>query len=202
MKKILVIVLLLALITCVLAGCVEEGVVTPTPIQAQRAEATPTSTLIHTPKPTTTRTTTPITTPTPTTTPTSNHTLTSTQKSWHKVTNFTGRGNYMGTGSEITKPFMINEDEWRIRWSFKVDPGCPTTYAPFYFVVYPEGGYVEAGRYVNHIENITHVPYSIGTVSSNSTIYGGTTYIHQGPDNFYVKVEASVGWTLEIEEYG
>ena len=92
---------------------------------------------------------------------------------------------------------MINADEWRIRWSFTIDPTCPS-YARFFFTIYPEGEYVEAGRYVRHIENITHVPYSIGT---NSTIYSGTTYIQQGPDSFYVNLEASVGWNLEIEEY-
>ncbi len=77
-----------------------------------------------------------------------------------------------------------------------MDPTCPP-YARFFFTIYPEGEYAEAGRYIRHIENITHVPDSIGT---NSTVYSGTTYIHQGPDRFYVKLESSMPWELEIEE--
>ncbi len=128
----------------------------------------------------------PPSTPTPTPTPTSP------QKSWHNVTTISGRG------SLSTEPFMINEDEWRIRWSFTMDPTCPP-YARFFFTIYPEGEYIEAGRYVRHIENMTIVPHPLG---GNSTIYSGTTYIHQGHDSFYVKMESSMqSWELEIEEY-
>jgi hypothetical protein len=45
---------------------------------------------------------------------------------------------------------------------------------------------------------MTIVPHTLG---GNSTIYSGTTYIHQGPDSFYVKMESSMPWELEIEEY-
>ncbi|MDD2777308.1 MAG: hypothetical protein PHI16_00215 [Methanocellales archaeon] len=93
---------------------------------------------------------------------------------------------------------MINEDEWRIRWSYTIDPLCPS-YARFFFTVYPEGDYIEAGRGLDRAETLTHVPYSIG---SNSTVYSGTTYITKGPDSFYVKMEASMPWELRIEEYG
>ncbi|HIH37039.1 MAG TPA: hypothetical protein HA232_03945 [Methanocellales archaeon] len=97
-----------------------------------------------------------------------------------------------------TEPFMINEDEWRIRWSYTIDPLCPS-YARFYFTVYPEGDYIEAGRGLDRAENMTHVPYSIG---ANSTVYSGTTYISQGHDSFYVNLVASMDWEFQIEEYG
>ena len=97
-----------------------------------------------------------------------------------------------------TEPFMINEDEWRIRWSYTIDPTCPP-YARFFFTIYPEGQYAEAGRFVSHIDNITIVPHAIGT---NSTIYSGTTYVHTGHDSFYVNMESGLEWVIEIEEYG
>ncbi|MFC1786888.1 hypothetical protein ACFLY8_02485 [Halobacteriota archaeon] len=182
----LIFILALCLLTVPFSGCVSAPEPTPTPTMPTR-----TAPVLPTKAPTPAPTPAPAPKPTPDPTPAPASTPLSTQKSWHKVTNITGRR------SDRTEPFMINADEWRIRWSFTMSPECPS-YASFFFTIYPEGEYVEAGRYVRHIENITHVPYYLG---GNSTTYSGTTYIHQGPDSFYVKMVSSMPWELEIEEY-
>ncbi|MDD2665544.1 MAG: hypothetical protein PHD13_02015 [Methanocellales archaeon] len=190
MKRKIVLILVFSLLTTTFSGCVQEETVTPTqtPTLAPRPipATTPTPTPRQTPVPTPTPTPAPTPSPTPTSTPTS------TQKSWHNVTTISGKGNLR------TESFMINEDEWRIRWSFTIDPLCPA-YGRFYFTIYPEGQYIEAGRYVSHIDNITTVPHAI---AANNKIYSGTTYVHTGHDTFYLNMESSFAWELQIEEYG
>lgn len=66
MKKIVAVIFLLSLITCVFAGCVEEGAVTPSQTKAPKAEATPQTASTPTPtQKTPTPTPLPIPVPTP-----------------------------------------------------------------------------------------------------------------------------------------
>lgn len=86
---------------------------------------------------------------------------------WQTVKTFTQNG--------TTDNFNIPGSEWRIDWSYTPDSQYPT-FAAFSFFVYPKG---ETAIYIESI-------YKIG---ANNT--SGTTYIHQGLEDYYLKINVA-----------
>jgi hypothetical protein len=97
---------------------------------------------------------------------------------WQTVTTFTG-----GTG-QTTDYFNVPTNEWRIVWT--ITPEDPNSgFGGFYTFVYPKG---ESALYVDSIDG-------------DSSHTSGTTYIHEGSKEYYLKVGASnlQSYTITIE---
>lgn len=99
-----------------------------------------------------------------------------TKGEWNTITTFTG------SASKTTELFYIPSGTWRIDWSY-----VGGTLAVFSFFVYPEG------ETVMFVESLS----TMGPSQSD------TTYVYEGPDNFYIKLTcANIDqWTLTIEAF-
>jgi len=113
----------------------------------------------------------------PTLTPTP--TPTAETKTWHSVITFTDRDR------EISEPFTIKGDEWRINYT-----------------VNPVKGRTDHSIFSVHVyqENETIVSVSSWQCSFESC--NGTEYINEGNADYHIEVIASSNsWKLEIEDY-
>ena len=95
---------------------------------------------------------------------------------WNTIITFTG-----STG-KTTELFHIPSGTWRINWTY-----TGGELAVFGFFVYPEG------ETVMYVETLT----TMGPSQSD------TTYIYEGPGNFYIKLSAAniEEWALTIEAF-
>jgi hypothetical protein len=100
---------------------------------------------------------------------------------WQHVTSFTGGG----TEERDTDCFHVPGREWRIVWSYTPDAELPGL-SVFNVIVYPEG------------ETKSYVEFIIQTGASQTS---GTTYIHQGPGDYYVKIVVAntEAYTITVE---
>ena len=91
---------------------------------------------------------------------------------------------FAGEGDETTKPFHISGAKWRVTWA--VDAIYPE-YGAFNLFVYPSDTQSTFTRRISH--------------SGGSTT--DTSYIHDGGQDYYLKVIASGlrGWTIVVEDY-
>jgi hypothetical protein len=85
-----------------------------------------------------------------------------------------------GSSDKTTDYFNVPGSEWRITWDYTPHFDSPE-YAVFGFFVYPKG---TTTQYVDNI-------YKSGAAETV-----GTTYIHKGPGNYYLKIIVA-----NIEDY-
>ena len=99
-----------------------------------------------------------------------------TKGEWNTITTFTG------STYKTTELFNIPSGTWRINWTY-----TDGELAALSFFVYPEG---ETVMFVGSL-------YTTGPSQSD------TTYIYEGPDNFYIELTAANldQWTLTIEAF-
>jgi hypothetical protein len=99
---------------------------------------------------------------------------------WQEVTTFTG------ASDQTTDYININSDEWRITWTYTPDNDYPE-YAAFSIIVYPKG---EDAMYTTMISKM-------GNTETN-----GTTYIHEGNKEYYLKIGAAnlEDYNIKIEQ--
>jgi hypothetical protein len=102
---------------------------------------------------------------------------------WQNVETFTG------ASTQDTDLFTVTATEWRIRWSYTPASGFAGDLAGFSVFVYPKG---ETALYVD----------AIIKMGRNET--SGTTYIHQGQKEYYLKIGvvnlAASGYTITVEQ--
>lgn len=99
-----------------------------------------------------------------------------TKGEWNTIITFTG------STDKTTELFYIPSGTWRINWTY-----TNGDLAAFGFFVYPEG------------ETVLYVE----SVSADGPSQSDTTYIYEGPGNYYIKLLATniVQWTLTIEAF-
>jgi hypothetical protein len=100
---------------------------------------------------------------------------------WRQVTSFAGSG----TEQKNTDNFHVLGTEWRVVWSYTPDEQLPAL-TVFNVIVYPEG------------ETQSYVEFITQTGANQTT---GTTYIHQGAGDYYIKaiVANTQGYTVTVE---
>jgi hypothetical protein len=98
---------------------------------------------------------------------------------WQTVTTITG------SSYQTTDYFNVPTNEWRVTWSYTPDPQYPRD-AGFYFFIYPKG---ETAVYVD----------SVSAIGNSQT--SGTSYVHEGSNNYYLKILAAniPNYTITIE---
>lgn len=93
---------------------------------------------------------------------------------WQTVATYTRTG--------TTDYFSIPTSEWRIDWTYTPDSQYPA-YAAFSFFVYLKG---ETALYIESV-------YKTG---ANDT--SGTTYVHQGPGEYYLRISEASTQALTV----
>jgi len=93
---------------------------------------------------------------------------------WNTIATFTG------STSKTTELFSIPSDTWRIKWTYTGGSGTV-----FGFYAYPQG------HSIFYEESL----FTIGPSQSD------TTYVYDGPDNYYLKVTTDAEWTIIIEAF-
>jgi hypothetical protein len=98
---------------------------------------------------------------------------------WQTVTTVTG------SGDKTSNNFTIQATQWRLVWSYTLDPQYPQ-YSVFYVFTYPQG------------ENVSYVDY----ISANQTKTSGIEYIYQGQGNFYLNIIAAnvPSYTITVQQ--
>jgi heme/copper-type cytochrome/quinol oxidase subunit 2 len=100
---------------------------------------------------------------------------------WQTVTTF------QGSSDTTTNYFKIDATEWRIKWSYTPQAGITGDFAMFSFLVYPKG---ETKNYVELLMK----------TGKNET--SGTSYIHEGNKEYYIKIIAANidGFTITVQQ--
>jgi len=100
-------------------------------------------------------------------------------ENWQLLTTFTGQE----TTYTIAGPFYVPTDEWRLTWNYELK--YDSDFAHFESYIFREGEYTQpVGELVG-----------IGRYDRN-----GTTYIHEGTKEYYIRIRAAVkNYRIEIE---
>jgi len=100
---------------------------------------------------------------------------------WRQVASFAGSG----TEQKNTDGFHVPGTEWRIVWSYTPDAEFPAL-TVFNVIVYPEG------------ETQSYIEFIMQTGADQTT---GTTYVHQGPGDYYftINVASTQAYSITVD---
>lgn len=121
------------------------------------------------------------------------------EEGWHSVANFSGRS------SEITTPFDISGDRFRVRWSYTAEPE-DLGWLLFNIRVYPWSENFENITYGEFYDYARRYQYPhVGEVMREDFPISdsGTVYIYKGKRSYFLEVSALdlTNWTINVEEW-